>query len=140
MCNETITVLQSPSQDYGMCYHFQQKFQVNSSGPAYGLQVVFNLESYESIGLFTANGGLKVFFTAPGKLDQNGEIVVDWTSELNLSPGFDHAIKLHPQEITKKGKPYSDCEEYGTGDLEGFNTRDDCQRFCLLRYVAFFSL
>ena len=75
-----------------------------------------------------------MFLTAPGKVDRFGDVMVDWTSEINLSPGFDHAIKLTPQEITKKGYPYSSCEEYGREmDLEGFSTRADCQRFCLLQ-------
>ena len=132
-CNKTVTIQKTLTQDYGMCYHFQQDSKVKSSGSRYGLQVLFNLEAYDSIGLFTPNDGLKVFFTAHGEPDRYGDVVVDWTSEISLSPGFDHSIKLKPQKIVKKGKPYSDCEDYGTGALRGFNTRDDCQQSCFLR-------
>ena len=43
---------------------------MTASGPTYGLQVLFDLETYETMGLFSPNSGLKLFLTEPGTTDQ----------------------------------------------------------------------
>ena len=135
-CNQSVTVVEKLSQSFGRCYSFVQSSSVESSGPSAGLAVLYNLESYDTIGLYTPESGLKLFLTPAGLKDQEGEIFVDWSSEINLVPGFDHSISVHPRKLTKLSQPYSSCEKYSEGKLSGYNTKKECQDFCLLRLVT----
>ena len=134
-CNSSVTVIEKLSQSFGRCYSFVQSSSVEVSGPTGGLAVLFNLESYDTVGLYTPESGLKVFLTPAGMTDRNGEVFVDWSSEINLSPGFDHSISVHPRRLNKLTQPYSQCESYGEGWLAQYNTKSECQRFCLLRLL-----
>ena len=135
-CNRTVNVTDVYSQDYGRCYSFIQNSSVTASGITYGLQILFNLETFDNLGLFTPNSGLKLYLSPPTMTEQFDATFVDWKAEINLAPGFEHAIAVHPKQLTKMSHPYSDCHEYKTGDLHLFNTKEECQSFCLLELVC----
>ena len=94
--------------------------------------MLFNLESYDVMGLFIPDSGLKLYLTPPGLSDQFGDVFVDWSSEINLPPGYDHALTVHLRELSKISEPYSDCQDYKKTDLYKFNTKRECEHFCLL--------
>ena len=136
-CDQSITVNYTVSQDYGNCFSFTYKKPVTTSGKNYGLQIWYNLEAYDSLGLFTATSGLKLFLTTPGLIDRNGNVFVDLTSELSLPPGFEHMVSVQPNNVQKLVEPYSTCENYGEGTVHIYNTRDDCLRHCVNLYVHY---
>ena len=96
------------------------------------LQVLFNIEFYDSMGLFSPTSGLKLYLTPAGWKSQSGGTFVDWNSAINLSPGFDHSITVHPKTMSKLSHPYSACEFYRKGKLWMFNTKEQCQTECQL--------
>ena len=134
-CNESLIIEEILSQAHGMCYSFIQNSSVAASGPTYGLHVLFDLEISENMGLFSPTSGIKLYLTPPGLFGEAEDLYVDWDSEINLPPGFDHSISVHPKELSKLGKPYSDCEIYSSGRLAIYNSERECQRLCLLKYV-----
>ena len=135
-CARNVMINQTVTQDYGNCYSFTNREAVSTSGKNYGLRLWFNLEVYDTLGLFTPTSGLKMFITAPGLTDQNGNIFVDYTSELSLPPGFEHLVSVQPTHIEKLADPFSDCENYGEGRLRDYNTRYECLAYCMDKYVC----
>ena len=95
-------------------------------------QVLFNIEFYDSMGLFSPNSGLKLYLTPAEWKNESGGMFVDWNSGINLSPGFDHSITVHPKTMSKLSHPYSDCEFYRKGKMWMFNTKEQCQAECQL--------
>ena len=130
-CEDSIQVLQSQSQMYGQCFSFVQKTPVTNSGPNYGLRFTFNIEVYDTLGLVTANSGLKVYVTQQGQYDWNGDVYIDKSSEINLAPGFEYSISVKPNRVEKLPAPFSDCKNYREGKLKHFNSKQDCQSFCI---------
>ena len=127
-CNEMVTVVETLSQEYGRCYSVIQNSSVRASGHTYGLQILFNLELYESMGLYVPTSGLKLYLTSQGLSDENSAFV-DLSSEVNLPPGFDHSLIVHLKLLSKLSHPYSDCETYGKGRLWRFNTKKKVKLF-----------
>ena len=132
VCNESLQIEEVLSQAYGKCFSFIQNSTVVASGPAYGLQLLFNLEINENMGLFSPRSGLKLYLTPPGLFGAAEDLYVNWDSEINLTPGSEHSISVHPKKVTKLGLPYSDCEIYTNGRLEVYNSQRECQKICLL--------
>ena len=134
-CNESLLIEDVISQDYGRCYSFIQNSSVAASGRTYGLKVTFDLEIHETMGLFSPNSGLKLYLTQPGLVGDTNDSYVSWESEINLPPGFDHSISVHPKEVLKLGEPFNDCEVYTSGRLKGYHSEKECQTICHLRFV-----
>ncbi|XP_075247907.1 degenerin mec-10-like isoform X2 [Convolutriloba macropyga] len=132
-CNESVIVNSTVSQEYGNCYSFTQVDHVTTGGHTYGLNIWFNLEVYDTLGLFTPTSGLKMYVTAPGLTNRYGDLFVDLTSELNLAPGFAHSVSVQPNKINKLSAPFSDCRPYKEGDLSMFNNKHECQIDCINR-------
>ena len=130
-CNEFVIVNATVSQEYGNCFSFTQPEPVTTSGQTYGLNIWFNLESYDTLGLFTPTSGLKMYVTTPGSTNKYGQTFVDWTSEINLAPGFAHSVSVRPNQISKLSEPFSDCKTYKEGPLELFNNKYECQNDCV---------
>ena len=118
------------SQDYGMCYTFKFRRPTTNSGRNFGLSFIFNLEVFDYLGLFTMAAGLKMFVTHRDNNDGKNSSFVDWSNELNLPPGFDHSVSVHPMKMEKLAAPYSDCASYGEGSLASFENKEDCQFKC----------
>ncbi len=134
-CAQSAQMQQTVSQDFGNCFSFNFNQPVTTSGRTYGIQIWFNLEVYDTLGLFTPNSGLKLYVTSPGLTDQNGDVFVDLSSEINLAPGFDHSVSVQPKTTNKLPLPYSLCEHYKEGRLANYNTKLECQTECIEEFV-----
>ena len=100
-CAETLEVVQNFSQQFGICHLFVENSSVASSVPFYGLQVLFDIESDDSVGLFWLKSALKLFLTKPGLKNGNWNLSVDWTTDVKLAPGFEDLLSVYPKLVTK---------------------------------------
>ena len=130
-CEESVEIVETQSQAYGKCFSFVRDKPVTTSGQSYGLKLSYNIEVYDTIGLVTLNSGLKLYATPPGHYDWNGDIYIEKASEMSLAPGLEYSISVKPSKMEKLGAPYSDCENYKVGKLQNFNSKLDCQTFCV---------
>ena len=134
-CHENLLIKEVLSQESGLCYSFIQNTSVTASGRTYGLRVTFDLEIYDTMGLFSPNSGLKLYLTQPGLFGDADDPYVSWESEVNLPPGFDHSISVHPKQVSQLGYPFNECELYTAGKLKQYHTDKECLTTCLLRLV-----
>ncbi len=130
-CKDSMQVVDSQSQEHGNCFSLVQEAPATTSGQSYGLRISFNIEVYDTLGLITSEAGLKVYVSPPDQYDWNNDIYINKASEINLAPGFQYSISVKPSRMEKLPAPYSDCENYREGKLKSFNSKQDCQTFCV---------
>ncbi len=136
-CSESTRMRHTVDQNFGNCFSFNYNQPVTTGGTTYGIQIWFNLEVYDTMGMFTSNSGLKLYVTSPGRVNQYGDVFVDLSSEINLSPGFDHSVSVRPRTINKLPHPFSSCQLYKEGTFKNYNTKRECEADCLGRFVCF---
>ena len=71
-CAEILEIQHHVNQEYGNCFSFTYQDPVKTTGQKVGLTVWFNLEVYDTLGLFTPNSGLKMYISDPQLRDSLG--------------------------------------------------------------------